>query len=283
MSFNKKLRLLLGGLDRTIESRFLMIKQFIDSHSHLSDPRIETSVEEMIAQAKAHQIHQFLQGGVGPEDWERQKLLKKKHPEILLCFGLHPYWVADHNGAQLEEALDLLAREISQAQALGELGLDFRPHIMKDSKERQIHAFETQLEIAQMAVKPIVLHLVQAFEEAQNILDLFGAPQALGFVHSFNGSLPQAEAYLKRGLLLSVGGPVVRPDNQKLHQAVQAIPMDKLLIETDSPDQPPPRLSGQWNRPESLWDVAEMVGRLKKLPPEEVLDISSQNLRKLLA
>ena len=233
---------------------------------------------------------QFLQGGVGPQDWQRQRDLQKQHPEILLCFGLHPYWVVDQNQAQVEAGLDLLARNISQASALGELGLDFRPHIMKESRERQIFAFEAQLEIAQMSAKPIVLHIVQAFEEAIRILDLFGEARQKtdrekksGFVHSFNGSAPQAQAYLERNLLLSIGGPVARPENQRLHQAVQMIPLESLLLETDSPDQPPPSLNGQWNSPESLWQVAEMVGRLKKLAPEEVLDITSQNLRKLLA
>ncbi len=260
-----------------------MNKNFADSHSHLSDPRIATSVESMISAAKQLGIQTFLQGGVGPEDWERQRKLKSKHPEILLCFGLHPYWVVDQDQTQLEAGLDLLARNISEASALGELGLDFRPHIVKEFRELQIFAFEAQLEIAQMAAKPIVLHLVQAFDEAIRILDLFGVPKQRGFVHSFNGSAHQASAYLERNLLLSIGGPVVRPENQRLHQAVQSIPLESLLLETDSPDQPPPSLQGQWNSPESLWQVAEMIGRLKKLPTEEVLDITSQNLRKLLA
>lgn len=258
------------------------MKSFVDAHSHLSDPRIETEVETFIANAKSRGITRFLQGGVGPEDWERQRKLKVSHPEILLCFGVHPYWVADHTELECESALDQLAREISQAEALGELGLDLRPHIMKDSFVRQVDVFEAQLEIADMAARPIVLHLVQAFDEAEKIFDLNGIPKRGGMVHSFNGSAPQAESYLKRELFLSIGGPVCRPDNQKLHQAVAMIPMESMLLETDSPDQPPPRLKGQKNEPSSIWDVAEMIAKIKKLQPEEVLDISSQNLEKLL-
>lgn len=258
------------------------MKKRIDSHNHLSDPRLATEVESMIAKAKAQGLTHFLQGGVGPEDWTRQKALQAKHPEILLCFGVHPYWVADHTQDECEAALDQLVREISQASALGELGLDLRPHILKDSFERQVDVFEAQLEIAEMAQKPIVLHLVQAFPEAQKIFDLYGVPSRGGMVHSFNGSAHEAEAYLKRGLHLSIGGPVCRPDNQRLHQAVQILPLENMLVETDSPDQPPPRLKGMLNEPASLWDVAEMIAQIKKMRPEEVLDISSQNLEKLL-
>ncbi len=255
---------------------------YSDSHSHLSDPRLETEVESMLARAKARGITQFLQGGVGPEDWERQKNLKSRHPEIRLCFGLHPYWVADHTDVECEQGLDLLAREIPKAEALGELGLDLRPQIVKDSISRQIQIFEDQLQLAEMAKKPIVLHLVRAFSEAKQIFDLHGVPSRGGMVHSFNGSAHEAESYLARGLHLSIGGPVCRPDNQRLHQAVQILPFENLLVETDSPDQPPPRLAGQHNEPLSLWDVAEMIAKIKKSSPEEILDISSRNLEKLL-
>lgn len=257
---------------------------FADSHSHLSDLRLESEISLAIGRAKQRGVQFFLQGGVGPEDWERQKLLKQKFPqEIGLCFGIHPYWVADHNPAECESALDQLARALPEAMAIGELGLDLRPHIMKDSLNRQIEIFEAQIELAEMAKKPMVLHLVQAFDEAIQIFETWGVPSKSGMVHSFNGSLPQAEKYLELGLYLSVGGPVARPDNLKLHQAVQGIPWDRLLLETDSPDQPPPRLKGQLNEPESLWDVAEMIGKLRGKDPAEILDISSQNLRKLLS
>lgn len=257
---------------------------YIDSHCHLADPTIQNEVPAMISRAQARGIEHFLQGGVGPEDWQKQKELRKQFPGIWLCFGLHPYWVADHEDSDCESAMDALARELASPDvlAVGEMGLDLRPQIAKDSFSRQVHFFELQMELAEMAQKPVVLHLVRAFEETERIFQFRGQFKRGGMVHSFNGSTKQAEAYLNLGLHLSVGGPVVRPENQRLHQAVRAIPLEKLLIETDSPDQPPPRFSQTFNEPESLWDVAEMIGKLKGLGPEEILDISGQNLRKLL-
>jgi TatD DNase family protein len=260
-----------------------MQKQWIDSHSHLADERLDLRRDEMIRAAKARGLTQFLQGGVGPEDWQRQKALVQQYPqEILLCFGLHPYWVHDHSEDECEKALDLLATESASAVALGEMGLDLRPQY-EESRLRQIDCFEKQLEFAQLAHKPVVLHLVRAFTEAQQILSLFGVPSRGGLVHSFNGSLKQAETYLSLGLHLSVGGPLCRPDNQRLRQAVAAIPLEKLLIETDSPDQPPPSHQHQLNEPTTLFEVAQAVADIKKISSEEVLDRSSANLRKLLA
>ena len=251
-----------------------------DAHSHLSDPR-QPDVDGAIREAQALGIQVFLQGGVGPEDWERQKALHARVPGVLPVFGLHPYWVADHSEEDCESALDLLARELGAAYALGEIGLDFRPHIMKDSAPRQYSCFETQLELARVADKPVVLHIVRAFEEALRVLDLFGTGTR-GLVHAFTGSAKQAEAYLERGFLLSVGGPVCRHDATKLHQAIQQIPLESLLIETDSPDQPPPGLEPEHNRPSTVLQVAGEVARIKKTTAAQVLDKSYQNLRKLL-
>lgn len=255
---------------------------WIDAHGHLADPRWEGRLDEIILSAQARGVGFFMQGGVGPEDWQRQKTLKARYPQrIGLCFGLHPYWVVDHDEEACHQALDQLASLLPEAMALGETGLDFRPHIMKDSQERQIGVFEQQLELAQVAAKPVVLHLVQAHEESLRVMDLWGLPKEKGLVHSFNGSWGKAQDFLKRGLYLSVGGPVARPDNQKLRQAVKEMPLEFLLIESDSPDQPPPAYKGQLNPPESIWDVARTIGEIKSLDPLEILDITSGNFRRL--
>ncbi len=257
-----------------------------DSHCHMADLRVQSCLSGWIDKAESLGIGYFLQGGVGPDDWDRQsELAKQFNDRIGLCFGLHPYWVADHSLSECEEAMDLLASRIDQAQALGETGLDFRPRITKDDescKEKQISLFEMQLELSKVCHRPLVLHIVQAHDEALKILDLWGLPLQKGFVHSFNGSAQKAEEFLERGLLLSVGGPLVRADNQRLKQAVQIIPLEKLLIETDSPDQPPESFQGQLNPLSTLKEVAEEVARIKKVSTTEVLDISTRNLKQLL-
>lgn len=260
--------------------------QWMDAHCHMADDRIQARLESWITEAESRGIHFFLQGGVGPEDWQKQGHLAKRFPQkIGLCFGLHPYWVADHSRPEGEKALDVLSKHISEVQALGEMGLDFRPSILKEDpegSERQISFFEMQLELAKVANKPVVLHLVQAHDEALRVLDHWGLPQAGGFVHSFNGSSQKAQDFLERGLFISVGGPLGREKNIKLKQAVKAIPLEKLLIETDSPDQPADLWQGQLNPLSSLLVVAEEVAKIKGISATEVLDISTQNLKQLL-
>ena len=256
------------------------VSGWADAHSHLADPRIENA-GALLVEARAQGIQFFLQGGLGPEDWQRQLELASREPGVWPVFGLHPYWVADHSDNDCEAALDQLARVMGKASALGETGLDFRPSIVKDSKSRQISCFEAQLEMAKVAHKPVVLHIVRAFDEALQILDLFGH-QTTGFVHSFAGAWPQAKEYLDRGYLISVGGPLCRPGLKRLHQAVRQIPLDRLLIETDSPDQPPPGINLAENRPSTLLFVAERVAEIKGLTREQILDKTCENLRKLL-
>lgn len=256
--------------------------RWIDAHSHLADPRWGGDVEQAILDANKLGVGFFLQGGVSPEDWAAQEVLKSKHPsQIGLCFGLHPYWVADHDEDICEIALDGLAHVLPKAMAIGETGLDFRPHIMKDSQERQISYFEKHLELSQASDLPVVLHLVQAHDDALRVLDVWGVPKAGAIVHSFNGSAGKAKDLLERGLYLSIGGPVARPDNTKLHQAVREIPLEFLLVETDSPDQPPPAFKGQMNPPGSLWDVARAIAQIRGMTPAEILDITSSNFRRL--
>lgn len=255
---------------------------WVDAHGHLADERWKDQQEQIIEDARAQDLHFFMQGGVGPEDWQRQLELAAKFPtHIGLCFGLHPYWVAEHDEEACETGLDQLARLLPQALALGEAGLDFRPHIMKNSRDLQMHVFEQQLELARFSDRPVVLHLVQAHNEALKILDVWGVPPRKGFVHSFNGSFAKAQDFIQRGFLLSVGGPVCRPDNAKLHQAVLQTPLEWLLVESDSPDQPPPRYQGQLNPPSSVWEVARTIGEIKSLDPLEILDITTANFKRL--
>ena len=254
-----------------------------DSHCHLADLRLDLRRENWLETANSKGIRFFLQGGVGPEDWQKQIALAQRHPgHIGLCFGLHPYWIAAHDEELCEEALDQLARKLPLALAAGETGLDFRPHIMKDSRERQISFFEMQLELAQTAKKPLVLHLVQAHEEGLRILDLWAWSERRGFVHSFNGSAFKMKELTERGLLISVGGPLLKPDNSKLKQAVKECPLEFLLVETDAPDQPEPQWKDQLNPLESLVAVAEEVAKIKEMTYIDVLEISKENLKRVL-
>jgi TatD DNase family protein len=253
---------------------------FIDPHCHLSDLRMSGHVHAVIKKARARRIEYFMQGGVGPEDWERQLALAKSEAGIIPCFGLHPYWVAEHSLDDCEAALNILAKHLPHSLAIGEMGLDLRPHIAKDSEPLQVEVFEDQIQMAEALQKPMVLHLVQAHDLALRIFDVWGVPKARGFIHSFNGSYQKAMDFINRDLLISIGGPVCRPGNDKLKNAAKQIPLESLLIESDSPDQAPPDYP-HGNEPSSLWSVAKTIGELRDIEAEELLQISRANFMRL--
>jgi TatD DNase family protein len=264
---------------------------YIDSHSHWSDLRFQNKNQEwLLKKAFEKQITQFMLGGVDPDDWNRQIELIHKYPQTFFkCFGLHPYFVSKKSYQDCERALDQLALLMNSSLALGETGLDFRESILNshdkdpyENKSQQIEFFENQLQIAASFKKPVVLHIVRAHDKAIEVLDLFSQKNQHGFVHAFNGSFEVAKSYLDRGFLISVGGACTYEKNQKLRLALAKIPLECLLIESDSPDQAPEGWSGL-NDSSSLWQVAKVVADLTHRTSEDIMQISTNNFKKLFS
>ena len=251
-----------------------------DSHGHLSDLRIFPQADELVSEAKSQKVKYFLQGGVDPEDWVRQQELHRRHPEVLTCFGIHPMTLTQES--DVDTLLDQLSRAIGahRPSALGEIGLDGRSQFLP-AKENQIAAFEAQLEIAKVADLPVVLHLVRCHSDAIRILQVCGLPKRSGFVHGFNGSWEKANDFLDLGLRLSIGGAVTHPRNRDLREAVAKIPLDRLLIESDCPDQ---CVLGRQDlgRPVDVLQVARVLAELRQKTIEEIVEASSRNLREVL-
>lgn len=257
------------------------MKFWIDAHSHLGSSQFLNHLEDIIFEAEKNNIKYFLQGGIDPLDWQKQISLQRKFgKKIGLCFGLHPYFISSHSEDECEEALDELAQVIVSKDylvpAIGEMGLDFRPHIVQNSMDRQLNFFSQQLEFAQALSKPVVLHVVQAHMEALRVIDFYGqglkqSLSQMGLIHAFNGSWTIAQEYIQRGFFISIGGKLMQPGNVKLEQVIREIPVNRLLIETDSPDQGPVGTEYQTiNRPLSLLIVAQKIADIKKLALEDL-------------
>jgi TatD DNase family protein len=243
---------------------------------------LKESLDDVIRRSKEAGVEAWIQGGVSPEDWERQSLLKKQYGrQFLTAFGLHPWWVSAHSESENEKGFALLEKKLPEADALGELGLDLGERHEK-KKDLQVRFFEKQLELSKTIQKPLVLHLVRSHGEAIQILKKKGPYPKRGIVHSFSGSLDVAKEYIKMGFLLSLCGSVTKTGYHDLKKAVVDLPLEHLVIETDAPDQKP-SLEGLdgLNEPKNLIGIAKTVADLRGVSYEEVLEQSLVNLKKV--
>ncbi len=263
------------------------MKSLIDAHCHLADPRLAPVLDEVMARARSRGIEFFIQGGVGPDDWSRQLELSFREKGILPAFGLHPWWVDQKGDEDCERALTELDQRLAlstqngspRVVGLGELGLDYGPRTHEESRDRQLRVFRSQLILAKKHGLPLVLHIVHAHEEAIAELKTADTAGRGGIVHAFTGGPGLARRYCELGLTLSIGGPVARKGFESLKRAVVTLRPNQFVLESDSPDQPPPGYA--LNEPASLWDVAEEVGRLRSEQASEVLQRSRDRLNEI--
>lgn len=248
---------------------------FIDAHCHLADARFDDNRQDVIARAREMDIHHFIQGGVNPADWKRQQELNDG--SWILCFGLHPWHVAEKTFAECEADLGVLDTMIDQAAALGECGLDFSKKLPASSHGRQRQLFKEQLEMAKYHHKPLVLHIVQAHGAALEMLKSMSHSWR-GIVHGFNGSTEVAQAYIDLGFSLSIGGSLTRQGHTKLKDAVSHIPLEQLVVESDAPDMAPTDWGQPQNEPASLWLTAKAIGYFHLMTARDVLIQSRRNL-----
>jgi TatD DNase family protein len=254
-----------------------------DVHCHLTDSRWGEDLPAVLSEAHEKGISGFFLGGYEPREWLEQLELMKAYPNYAIepCFGLHPMWVSQTDEAHLESGLDQLARLLPLTKAIGEIGLDARSQYL-NGWGLQMEAFRSQLELAGLTRKPIVLHLVHCHQEALRVLSLHREWVQGGFVHAFSGDRLVAKQYLDYSLALSIGGAISRPQAHELREVVRWLPKESLLLETDSPDQKIKNWPSSLHRPVALWNIAEIVAEIRGERAESVLQQSTENLRRIL-
>jgi TatD DNase family protein len=269
------------------EATLRRVRPLLDSHCHLDDPRFADDVGAVLERARAAAVQGFVVAGYGPERWPAQAALAVAHPDVVVTFGLHPWLVAgDAPDTPLAPWLEKLARALDgglgvRPVALGELGLDRGPRVEAGALERQREALRAQLAMARERDLPVVLHVVRAHGQVLEVLRSDGLPDAGGMVHGFTGAPEVAAEYVALGLFVSFGGAVTRPRAKKARRAAAEVPAERLLLETDSPDQPPHERAGARNEPAFLVDIAAAVAHLRGQPAQQVAEGAAANARRL--
>ena len=253
----------------------------IDSHCHLDQAPFATDLREVIAACQAEGIDGFILAGVEPAGWLRQRSLARTYPVLRYSVGVHP-WALGRLDLDVSGVLERMARYLHEEPrpvAVGEIGLDKARRGLAPMSEQRVW-LEAQLSWARRQSLPVILHVVRAHGAALEHLTAEGLPEPGGVVHGFHGSWETARSYLDMDLHLGFNGGLLRYGGPKMRKVIESMPLNRLLLESDSPDQHPTD-SSQRNEPTSILTVAKVVAEIRQTDPRDVLKQASENARLL--
>ena len=250
--------------------------RLFDSHSHLDVPEFDGDRAAVLARAKAAGVQEQLVPAVDHASWPGLRDACAMDPGLHAAYGLHPVYLERHRPAHLDALREWIENE--RPPAIGECGLDF--FVEGLDAEAQRTYFHAHLELAREFDLPLVIHARRAVEEVYVSCKRIGGLR--GIVHSFGGSPEQARQLADLGFLLGIGGPVTYERARRLRRLVAEAPIEWLVLETDSPDQPDAAHRGERNEPARLAQVLEVVAQLRDEDPEADADATRANARRLL-
>ncbi|MEQ6389470.1 TatD family hydrolase [Bacillaceae bacterium S4-13-58] len=244
-----------------------------DTHVHLNVAQFADDYEEVIQRARAAGVENMVVVGFDRETIPAAIELAEAYNFIYAAVGWHPVDAID-----MEEEDLLWLEELSshpKVVALGEMGLDY--HWDKSPKDIQKDVFRKQIQLAKKVKLPIVIHNREATQDIVDILKEEDASEVGGIMHCFSGSVEVAEECVDMNFMISLGGPVTFKNAKKPKEVAEAIPLEKLLIETDCPFLTPHPYRGKRNEPSYVKLIAEKIAELKGITYEEVSKITTKN------
>ena len=253
---------------------------FIDSHAHIDGPEFDADRHEIIERAKAAGISTILNVGTGDPHsgaFERAIELGQKYDSVYTAIGTHPHDARLYDDKAEERIKTLVQNE--HVLAWGEIGLDF--HYDNSPRDVQVAVFKRQLRAARECNLPVVIHTREAESETIDILrtEYDGATRR-GIFHCFSGSKDLAQRGLELGFMISFSGIITFKKAEELRAVAQAVPLDRLLIETDCPYLAPIPYRGKRNEPAYVVEVARCLAAIHGVDSDEIARVTSQNFRR---
>ena len=245
---------------------------YIDTHCHLSREDYD-DIDKVIEENKNANIDKIVVSGCSRESIEEVMDLKDRYDMVYVTIGYHPEYADTVTESDLDYLKSLLGEK--KVVGIGEIGLDY--HYTKENKDKQIWLFEEQLKIANAFNLPVVIHSRDATMDTINILKKY---KVKGIIHCFSGSLETANIYISIGFLLGIGG-VVTFKNSKLKDVVKEVPLESIVLETDSPYLTPVPFRGKINSSKYLEFIANFIAEIKNISVEELAEITSRNASSL--
>lgn len=244
-----------------------------DTHTHLYSEEFSEDRDEMIARALEAGIKRFFIPAIDSTYAPAMFELENSYPEhIFLMTGLHPTHVKEN----FREELDFVKRELQRRKyyAVGEIGIDL--YWDTSTLEIQQEAFQAQIQLAKKHKLPIVIHCRNAFDEVFEVLEKEKSDDLFGIFHCFTGNRDQAQQALSYNMKLGIGG-VVTFKNGKIDRFLNEIPLEEIVLETDSPYLAPTPYRGKRNESLYITKVLDKVAAIYNLPKEEVAQVTTSN------
>jgi len=248
---------------------------FIDTHAHLCDEAFDADRHELACALPQMGVQKVVEIACDPATFLFSLEFAKEHPNVHIAFGIHPEYAHTCTEADFGFLRECLAHE--KAVALGEIGLDY--HWQPETREQQIEVFKRQLSIAKELDKPVSLHIRDAFGDCMEILEEFGPYK--GVMHCFSGSAEIAKRCVSLGYHIAFGGALTFKNNRRGVEAAAAVPLDRLLIETDCPYMAPEPFRGKRCDPSMVGRACEKMAEIKGISLEEMAAITTLNAQKL--
>lgn len=254
--------------------------RLIDTHTHLDFPDFDADRAEVLARSHKLGVERLVILGVHQANWQRVWQMVEGNKSLYAALGLHPIYLADHRDTHLQELREWLQRLHGHPQlcAVGEIGLDY--FIETLDRQQQQHWFEAQLQLAAEFELPALIHVRRSHAEVIATLKRIRLKRG-GIIHAFAGSYEQASEYIKLGFKLGIGGAPTWPQALRMHRVLLRLPLDTIVLETDSPDMPPAMYPQQRNSPEHLPDICRALAEHFKVDAEQLASITSANAEAL--
>lgn len=250
--------------------------QLVDSHSHLNSPAFGEDRDRALARAREAGVVRTIDVGSEPEEWEQSLALAREREFIRCVLGLHPN-SASRWSPDIQKQLAALLGDPAVV-GVGETGLDY--YRLGAPVETQKEVFVAHLELARRAGLPVVIHAREAYEDILETLQTWGQGTR-GVMHSFAGSVEQARRAVALGYYISISGPVTYKSGGSVREVAAAVPLDRLLVETDSPYLPPHPHRGKRNEPAYVALTARAVAEARGIGFEELARATTENAHRL--
>ncbi|MBP0952060.1 TatD family hydrolase [Pseudomonas sp. 20GA0080] len=257
-----------------------MSMALIDTHTHLDFPDFDADRTQVLDRCRSLGVQRMVVLGVYQRNWQRLWDLTLENPALHAAFGLHPVYIDEHRPEHLTELGDWLTRHKGHPQlcAVGEIGLDY--YVEGLDKARQQQVFEAQLQLAAEFDLPVLLHVRRSHADVIATLKRHTLKRS-GVIHAFAGSREEAREYIKLGFKLGLGGAATWPQALRMHRVIAELPLDSVVLETDSPDMAPAMFPNQRNSPEHLPSICTALAALMNVSPEHLAQTSTRNAHDL--